>query len=119
MSQRFKPGQVWRYQTRDVEPHSTLTICKTEYDSPLGDVVHIAVNGLRIRNPRTTVPGETIGHLPITAEALARSVTECIGLTEALPDFEEGYQIWRQDRGGVFTISVARCAAFIENTLKQ
>lgn len=119
MQHRFKPGQVWGYLTRDVEPHSTLTICKTEYDSPLGDVVHIAVNGLRIKNPRTPNYGETIGHLPITAEALARSVTTCIGLAEDLPDFEEGYQIWRQDHGGVFTSSVAHCVAFIENTLNQ
>lgn len=52
---KFKAGQIWKYQTRRGEENSTLTILKVERYDTLGVVIHIAVNGVNINNPNAPV----------------------------------------------------------------
>ncbi len=123
MADDFTVGQVWNYETREHEAGSRLTI--VQIDSLHGqDIVHISVDGLRIRNSYLESGfGEHISHLPISPEALESSVTKQIGQVKTLPDYREGYQIWREafdsGEGGVFSLSVAECIEFIEQTVNQ
>ena len=120
----FAPGQVWTYQTRVGEEQSTLTIVRVETLPKLGMVVHVSLNGLRVKNPQA--PGgrsATIGHLPFSAEAVQKSVVRKVRDGAPLPSFEEGYREWRRavdgGRGGVFTTSVAEAVTYVEKTLNQ
>jgi hypothetical protein len=63
---KFKVGQIWNYNTRTGEDNSTLTILKVEKYDSAGVVIHIYVNGLKLKNPqRPSGFSDDIGHLPI------------------------------------------------------
>ena len=47
---KFKVGQIWKYNTRQSEEKSTLTILKVEKYDSAGVVIHIYVNGLKLKN---------------------------------------------------------------------
>ena len=116
---RFKPGQVWRYHTRDVEPNSTLTVCRVE---TVGDqtVVHISLADVRVRvagAPDGISP--VIGHMPVAEAALESSVTQLVAEDAALPGFEEGYAQWKEAKGGFWTLPVAECVAAMESAINQ
>ena len=121
---RFKVGQVWSYETRPGEKDSTFIVVKVENDRKLGNVVHISVRGLRLKKP--SGPEDyisNVGHMPFSEEALAKSAVKLLKEKEKLPDFEEGYKLWREafdaGKAGVYTISLAKAVQFMEDTLNQ
>lgn len=108
----FRPGQVWRYQTRPHEPHSTLTILLVE-----DTTVHICIDQIRLRNKHVEGGIQTeFPHTPIQLEALQRSVTEQVDNIE-ITEMPEGYDIWREQKGGVFSLEVAEVLNAIEEML--
>jgi hypothetical protein len=119
----FSVGQVWEYQTRDQEVGSTLTV--VQIDTLKGyEIIHISIEGLRIKSPHTPSGySESVSHLPIAPEALKTSVTQLKSQTDELPEYKEGYQIWREafDSGeaGFFTIPVAACVSYMEEAINQ
>lgn len=120
---QFEPGQVWKYKTRPEERRSTLTVVRVD---KIGDnrVIHISLVGLKMKNPRTDEGvSETVSDLPITREALQQSVTELVGVSDTLPDYEEGYRIWRkayaEGKAGYFTDPVSDCLDYMEQALNQ
>ena len=94
---KYNVGQVWAYHTRPYEAGSTLTIVKTELDDKMGSIVHIHIQGLRMKNPHHKL-GLTaiVSHMPCSEEAIDQSVTEVLQANALLPDYEEGYQQWRE-----------------------
>ena len=118
----FRPGQVWRYHTRPGEDSSTLTVLRVETHPTAGVVVHIAVDGVRVRTPAGGTATE-LGHLPLAEEALRRSVTEKVRDGAPTDRGMEGYREWRRafdaGRGGVFTTTVAECVDFVERAATQ
>jgi hypothetical protein len=114
----FAVGQVWRYQTRSIEPFSTLIICHIEPHPQLGRVVHISLNNLRVRNPRLpNAFSEQLAHAPIAEGALRASVTQLVQENAVLPDWHEGYRTWQASNGGIFTLKVAAIVDVVENSL--
>ena len=111
---RFKSGQVWSYHTRSGESASTLTILQVDRLAKAGIVVHVRVDGLRVHNPRgELVP--FIEHMPFSRDAMLSSALELLRSGVALPTME-GYDRWRADCGGVYTISVADALDVMEKT---
>lgn len=117
-------GQIWSYEARPGEEASTLTILKIESDPVLGRIVHIRLDGLRVKAP--AAPGgttDTVMHLPFSESSLRGSLRSPAGKAEPLPDFEEGYETWKSafDEGeaGVFTVPVREAVGFIETTLSE
>jgi hypothetical protein len=117
---RLAVGQVWKYKSRPTEPASTLIILKLESLPTLGQVVHVAVSDLRIRNPRSP-QGFTIviPHLPLAQSAVEASVTELVGHVAEPPDFSEGYRQWQEAKGGAFKVSVVEAVEFVEKALNR
>jgi hypothetical protein len=114
----LRVGQEWRFRARAQDPDPRLVIDRLETLPKVGDVVHVSIRGVRIRNPRA--PGgysDTIGHMPFSRAAVESSITTLLQESVALPDFEEGYQEWRKAQGGVFTVSVLEGLEFMEKTL--
>ncbi|MFS2112127.1 hypothetical protein ACCC88_20715 [Sphingomonas sp. Sphisp140] len=104
----YAAGQVWEYRTRPTEPDSLLRIQAIEAD-PRGDpIYHISLIGLAL-------PGGEIMHSPVSKQTLDASVTRLSSRRPAFPDPSEGIAIWRENEGGVFTLSVAEIVEAIES----
>src|SRR5687768_1711347 len=73
---KFKVGQIWNYKTRPGEENSKLTILKVEKYDRVGVVLHIYVDGLKLKNiQKPSGFSDDIGHLPFSIEAVLKSVT--------------------------------------------
>jgi hypothetical protein len=121
---KYRTGEVWSYKTRPNEADSKITILKVESRPPLGNVVHVSIQGLRIKNPRSkegfvvTVPFATFSE-----EAINNSVLSLAKENAELPDYKEAYEEWRQryeeNPGGVFTITLAEAVALMEKNMNR
>lgn len=92
----FAPGQIWQYNTRPTEQSSRIIICRIEPDPSLNQIVHVHVTGIRLKNKHA--PGgysDQISHMPYSAEALQKCLTNLESITATLPDIEDGYKEWR------------------------
>ena len=121
---KYKPGQVWNYHTRQYEAGSTLTIVKTESGDKLGNIIHIHIEGVRMKNPHDKLGlSSVISHLPCSEEAINESVVSIVRETALLPNFEEGYREWREAfdarQAGVWGIPVAAIIEAMESVLNQ
>jgi len=103
----LKVGQEWQFEARPDDPRPTLVIDRIDTLPKVGEVVHVSVRGVRIRNPG--VPGgiqDQIPHLPFARSALEKSLTKVLHDSVPLPAYEEGYAEWKRAQGGAFTITV-------------
>jgi len=93
MKTDFSVGQVWKYKTRSHEDESEAPGGKTTF----------------------------IGHLPYSEQALGESVTELVGTADSLPDFEDGYKLWKSafDDGeaGVFEVAVSEAIEGVQQSV--
>lgn len=108
----YAEGQVWEYSTRPEDAGSLIKIQQVE-SSPAGPIYHISMTGLRIA--KSGAPTDA-AHLPVSRETLDASVTRLAtpqAAARKFPDPREGIAIWRQDNGGVFTISLSEIAGII------
>ena len=74
---------------------------------------------VRLKNCSGGPEPETIEHMPFAREAVERSVTKLLKEGSKVPDFQAGYNDWRNACGGVYTISVAEAVAVDEATFNQ
>lgn len=120
----FAPGQVWTYETRPHEDASRIIVCRVESDPKLGEIVHIYVDGLRLKNGEAPNGySDHIGHMPYASEPLRKSCLKLESTRKDLPQFEGGYRHWRSafDKGkaGVWTAPVSEAIAGTEKILAQ
>lgn len=120
----YSVGQKWAYEAREGEKDSYLIILKIDRDAKLGNIIHIALRGLKIKNRRSPEGvSEKVDHMPFSEEALKNSGLKLLKEKTELPDFDEGYQIWRKDfdagRAGVYSITVAEAVKVMETALNQ
>ncbi len=116
----LKEGDVWSYQSRPGEEASFLVIRKIEPLPRVGEVVHISLFGLRIKSPGA--PGgfsREAGHVPMSGAALRDSLVKKLDRPVPDADWREGYEMWREAKGGVFTKSVRECVDFIEEAINH
>jgi hypothetical protein len=79
----------------------------------LGEIVHISVSAIRVPMGTTR-----IGHLPMSREAMDRSVLELVGSSSAPLDLG-GYNAWNEAKGGVFTTSVSEALDFVREAIQR
>jgi hypothetical protein len=103
----YKPGQVWSYKTRTGESTSTITILKVETLPKIGTFIHVRIDGVQFKNCTGGPSPRTIDHAPFSKSAIDKSVLRQISVASTLPEFEEGYDDWLANCGGVYTITVA------------
>ena len=121
---KYKVGQKWSYSTRPGEETSYLIILKIDNDPKLGKIIHIAMRGLKMKNRRSPDGiSENVDHMPFSEEAIEKSGLKLLKEQTELPDFEQGYRMWREafdaGRAGVYTITVAEAVNVMEATLNQ
>jgi hypothetical protein len=122
LDDKFKVGQIWNYDTRIGEENSTFEILKIEKYDSAGIVIHIYVNGLKIKNPNKQGGySEYIGHLPFSKDAVLKSVTTIVSEKNKLPDYKEGYETWKEafdkKEGGVFSITIKDVVKYVDETI--
>jgi hypothetical protein len=61
--------------------------------------------------------------MPFAEEAIEKSEVKLLQERVELPDFKEGYQLWREafeaGRGGIYTITVAEAVSVMETILNR
>ena len=116
----YKPGQKWSYKTRPGEEDSYLIVLKVDKHPVLGDIIHIALRKLKMKNEHLPEGSfsENVDHMPFSQEALDNSDLKLLEEKTDLPDFAEGYQLWREafeaKRAGVYSIKVAAAVNVME-----
>lgn len=118
----IQEGQVWHYQTRAGEESSRLYIVQIDPHEKLGPIYHIALDGLKLRNPHLEGGLQSdLPHLPLGEAALQSSVTRLISSDASMPDISEGYGHWKAafdaGEGGIFSIPVAQAVEYIEKAV--
>ena len=121
---KYKVGQKWSYSARPVEEKSYLIIVKIDNDPKLGRIIHVALRGLKLKNPRSPDGiSEDVNHVPFLEEAIEKSGLKLLKEKVDLPDFEEGYQLWREafdaGRAGAYSIEVAEAVKVMESVLQR
>jgi TonB family protein len=119
---KYKPGQKWSYKTRPGEEDSYLIVLKVDKDPKLGNIIHIALRKLKMKNERSPDGlSENVNHMPFSQEALDKSGLKLLEEETELPNFAEGYQMWREafdaERAGAYSITVAEAVTVIETGL--
>lgn len=107
----FKVGQIWKYDTRTGEDSSTVTILKIEKYEKNDTIIHIRVDNVKVFSPQSaTGYSNVVGHLPYAKNALRKSLTKLVEQTNNLPDFSEGYNLWKEawdiGIGGYWTVDL-------------
>lgn len=123
-SDKFKVGQVWKYNNRPGEDSSTLTILKMEKYEKGDEIIHIRVDGIKIYNPNIAGHySDFIGHLPFSEKAIFQSVTRLVGQNNNLPDFSEGYNHWKEawdnGKGGYWTVDLKDAIAGMDSVMRE
>lgn len=120
--EKFRVGDVWEYQTRKGEEHSRITILRVDESPELGTIVHIGVDNVRLSNCNGGPEPDSVPHMPFARKALEESVSKKVASGQSLPDYEEGYQEWReayeQKRAGIYIVSVAGAVSVAEKTFQ-
>lgn len=114
----IKSGQEWEYKTRPNETDSTLVIGQLEIHKEMGEIVHITVKNVKVRNPSANDGvGKHIQHIPISKASLENCLTKIKNENEVAEGIEQGIQEWRNAEGGVFDLSVSEAVQCIEDVL--
>jgi hypothetical protein len=121
---RYKVGQKWSYKTRPNEKESYFIVVKVENHPKLGNIIHIAVRDLKMKNPRSPDGiSDKVNHMPFAEEAISKSAIKILKEKVDLPDYEEGYNMWREafdaGRAGIYTITLAEAVDVMEASLNQ
>lgn len=122
MITKFAEGQVWTYATRPGESDSRIKIVRLDDDPEYGNIIHIFISDVAIPNPQAPEGTTTyIAHMPYVEEALEQCVKELESESTELPEFLEGYRLWReafeQGDAGVFAIPVDQAIDFVQESL--
>lgn len=116
---RFAAGQVWQYRTRPGEEASRAIVGRVETDDDGQVIVHVKLTELRLVSPHAPEGFyPSLSHVPVAEEAFASSVIAPVSEPPDLAEFEDGYQMWAEDHGGVFTISLARIVEVTEQAMQ-
>lgn len=119
---RYAAGQVWTYHHRPGEDASRVTVLHVDDEPHYGVIVHVAVSDVAIRTPR--MPDgliKTLGHLPISEQAMDWSVAELVETLPEPPDCSDGYTTWREafdlGQAGVFTVPLGQLVGHLEESM--
>ena len=121
---KYHPGDEYSFagRTGDEKPH--FLVLKVDTHPKEGNIIHVAINGVRITNPKAPKGfSDSIGHFPISEAALDQSGPKILKTGSPLPDFKEAYQLWRkpfdEGKAGMWTKPLAECLQALDDGSKR
>jgi hypothetical protein len=118
----YAVGQAWTYRTRPGEEASRVAIRQIDREPEDGEVFHISILGVKLRNHR--VPGglqPAMHHAAVSRATLDASLLAQEGEADGDGRWRDGYAVWRlaYDNGdaGVFDMPVADILGYIEGVV--
>lgn len=114
---QYEVGQVWSYKTRPQDVGSLLKIQAIEPFGGEGEkVYHVSLIGLHIggKHAQNELP-----HTPVSEATLNKSVIALQSGDYQFPSPQEGMEIWRNDNGGIFDVTIAEIVDFIDQTVSK
>ena len=125
----YQVGQEWSYKTRSGEEASTFTVVRVESHPKYGNIIHISLEGLNIKNTRQQSGfSDVVPHLAFSEEAIDKSVVKILKKQSSIPedlkeDVEESYNFWRQSfeegQASIITMTIAEGLDYIEKTINK
>jgi hypothetical protein len=119
----YQVGQRWQYKTRPGEPRSTLIVVGVEQNPQIGQIVHVRVEDVAMKDPRTpTGATSVLNHLPFTKAALDLSATAKVeeGLAPS-PESQAAYLTWKAafqaGNADVWPVPVSEVVDIIERSI--
>ena len=106
-------GQVWTFKDARSDT-ARVVIQKIEVWGHGDEAVHVSLYGL----PKAAGFAGEVQHLPFERKALEASLEQLTD--ESAPAdlvITEGYKLWKEDRGGVFSISIADVIEVVLGTM--
>ncbi len=120
---KYRVGDVWQYESRHGEEASRFIVVKTESASNVGVIIHISVDNLNWTNCSGAAFSQQIPHLPFAQNAIERSSIRKIASGHELPNYKEGYTLWRraffEKHAGVYTIPIKEAVTIGEQTWRD
>jgi hypothetical protein len=120
---KYKVGQKWSYKTRPNEKDSYFIVLKVENYPKFGNIIHIALSNLKVKNPGS--PNgitDQIIELPFAERFIDESAVKILKEKVALPNYQARYDFWRKNveakKGGVHTSSIAKFIDVMEASMK-
>lgn len=106
-------GQLWSFETDKFKENSVLI----HHIEPFVDaltVVHITLSeDVQVCDNETM----SFGHFPFESTAFKNSLHELLGTSNNGQEiFKEGYEYWKNQNGGIFTISIHDAIEMIVET---
>jgi len=109
----FQVGQMWSVKDSGIR----IVVGRVE---PFGNgmtAVSISVFDVPCP-PAAGCTTTTLAHAPFDSGALAASVDRLLGTdAQTAPQFEQGYEQWKQAKGGVFTVPVSKLPELLFKTI--
>jgi len=121
---KYKIGQMWSCKTRPDEKDSYFIVVKIDANEKLGNIIHIALRNLKMKNPNSPDGiSDGANHLPFSEKAISESEVKLLKEKVDLPNFEEGYEMWKEafnaKRAGIYTTTIAKVVDVMEKGLNQ
>jgi hypothetical protein len=97
-----------------------LRILKVEEDLSLGNIIHKSVEDIHLKNPGSSLGySDRLPHLPMSVSALNNSVLRLVDTNAGVPDFKAGYDAWKHDNGGAFSVPVREAIELAEQVVNK
>lgn len=109
----YAAGQVWEFQADDVQSDALLIIQqidRADDDRAEGDIYHISLVAKLTEGPQDELH---IGHLPVSKATLDGAVTRLSDTKLVFANWLEGWSMWRNSGGGVFTMSLSEIITMV------
>jgi hypothetical protein len=119
---KYGPGGEYSFTGRTADPQPRFLVLHVDSHPSLGNIVHVAISGIALKNPRATRGvADHVQHLPVAEASLDASGAKLIRSGCPLPDFQDAYMTWRkpfdQGKAGIWTKPLAECLEGMEQGL--
>ncbi|HEX5033811.1 MAG TPA: hypothetical protein VFW62_04970 [bacterium] len=111
----YRSGERWKYKAPPGQEDSRLVVLGAEKDPGIGWIIHISVESLRLPAPRHPDGVVTeIMHFPISLVSFEQAlIAEDKARFAPVVFPNEGYETWKENQGGVWSVPVASLVQMI------
>jgi|SRR4026207_823247 hypothetical protein len=121
---KYHPGEEYSFEGRPADDQPRFLVLKVDAHPKLGNIVHISISGVRIKNAQAPKGiFDHVQHFPMAEPALDKSRAKLLKSGSIVPDFQSAYQEWRkpfdQGKAGIWSAPLAECLQAMEQSINR